>query len=67
MLWPVRRTPRVAVICPGCGRNIKKSPRWLERNRHLCCPACHLEFDLEQAENGVAQSDGDAQRPRGDS
>jgi hypothetical protein len=59
MSWRIRRGPRVVVICPGCGRQIKKTQARLERDHSLCCPSCHLTFRLEPPEVGGAQTDAE--------
>jgi hypothetical protein len=59
MWWRIRREPRVVVICPGCGRQIKKRRERLERDHSLCCPACHLTFRPEPFEAAITQTDAE--------
>lgn len=64
MWWRIQRGPRVVVICPGCGRQIKKNRARLERDHSLCCPACHLTFRPESLEAADAQADAEVDENR---
>lgn len=49
----------IALACPQCGRETKKTIAWVKANNHLTCPGCgeRIKIDKTKLLRGLEKAD----------